>query len=146
MSDEDNKLLVDLLTKFTLIEAKFMGAKALNGGFDKLAEDVASIAIDVRSIKKAMYEPDSGLYTRIRDLEKAQHIDEEHHESIMPIIAAYPELLIWRNRVDDDAVTLSALKDRVKELTDWKANANKVVWALIMLTIASWGKTFIEMV
>lgn len=145
MSEEDNKLLINLLSKFSVIEDKVMTAKALNGGFDKLLEDVGEIAIDVRSIKKAMYEPDNGIYTRIRDLERAQGIDDEHYDSVAPIIAAYPEFQTWRLRVDADAALLLGLRERVKELVDWKSNANKIVWALVMLTVASWGKTFMEM-
>jgi len=73
MSDDLLKLV---LQKVENMEHKITSAKSLNGGFDKLAIDVEHIkdsqreVLDaVRGVKKSLYEPDSGLFSRVKEFE-----------------------------------------------------------------------------
>ena len=58
------------------MENKISSAKSLNGGFDKLANDVehiketqSDILEGIRGVKQNLYEPDSGLFSRVKELE-----------------------------------------------------------------------------
>jgi hypothetical protein len=135
-------LLQELMVKLSVIESKVIGAKALNGGFEQLVEDVAEIGTDVRSIKKSMYEPDSGLFTRVRELET----ESVRHQELVgkPALAEHHELMLWKRQVEADTALLPKLKDEVRELTLWKSVASKFIWALLMLTLASWFKTLLD--
>ena len=69
MSDEMLKIV---LQKIESMENKISSAKSLNGGFDKLANDVehikqtqTDILDGVRGVKQNLYEPDSGLFSRV---------------------------------------------------------------------------------
>ena len=73
MSDD---LLKIVLQKVENMEHKITSAKSLNGGFDKLMMEVGHIKevqediLDgVRGVKRTLYEPDSGLFSRVKELE-----------------------------------------------------------------------------
>ena len=73
MSDEILKIDLQKVEK---MENKISAAKSLNGGFDKLMMEVTHIKetqddiLDgVRGVKKNLYEPDSGLFSRVKELE-----------------------------------------------------------------------------
>ena len=58
------------------MENKISNAKSMNGGFDKLMIEVehiketqADILDGVRGVKQNLYEPDSGLFSRVKELE-----------------------------------------------------------------------------
>ena len=69
-------LLDQLLSKVSKIEDKVTSAKSLNGGFDKLLIEVehiketqTAVLEGVRGVKQNLYEPDSGLFSRVKELE-----------------------------------------------------------------------------
>ena len=71
-----DQVLEELLSKVSKIEDKVTSAKSLNGGFDKLMLEVGHIKevqqdiLDVvKGVKKTLYEPDSGLFSRVKELE-----------------------------------------------------------------------------
>jgi len=73
MSDEILKIV---LQKVENMEQRIAAAKSHNGGFDKLMLEVehikesqADILEGVRGVKKNLYEPDSGLFSRVKELE-----------------------------------------------------------------------------
>ena len=73
MSDD---ILRIVLQKVENMENKISQAKSLNGGFDTLMIEVTHIKetqddiLDgVRGVKQNLYEPDSGLFSRVKELE-----------------------------------------------------------------------------
>ena len=73
MSDDILKIV---LQKVENMEHKITSAKSLNGGFDKLLNEVdhirktqKDILEGVRGVKQNLYEPDSGLFSRVKELE-----------------------------------------------------------------------------
>ncbi len=70
------ELLERLLLKVESVELRLANAKSLNGGFEKLLVEVEhiketqdEILQGMRGIKKSIYEPDSGLFSRVKQLE-----------------------------------------------------------------------------
>ena len=66
------KLVLDKVEK---METKISNAKSMNGGFDKLMIEVehiketqSDILDGVRGVKQNLYEPDSGLFSRVKEL------------------------------------------------------------------------------
>ena len=73
MSEE---ILKKLLYKVDKMECNLASASSLNGGFDKLLVEIEHIKETqnevlqgMRGIKKSIYEPDSGLFSRVKQLE-----------------------------------------------------------------------------
>jgi hypothetical protein len=144
-ANEYNHILQELMIKLSVVESKITGAKALNGGFDQLIDDVAEIGTDVRSIKKAMYEPDSGMFSRIKDLETESIRRLEFIVETKPMIAEHQALLLWKVRAEKSLDSIELLTEEVRDLVSWKSAASKFIWALVMLTTASWFKAFMDM-
>ena len=77
MSEEILKIVLEKVEK---VENKISNAKSMNGGFDKLMIEVehikeaqADILDGVRGVKQNLYEPDSGLFSRVKELETAKN-------------------------------------------------------------------------
>jgi uncharacterized protein with von Willebrand factor type A (vWA) domain len=86
-----------------LVEA--LGSPALNGGFDRLVSKVDTMAesqkmmvVKVNDVHEAIYNPDDGLFARIKS------VDTEREKDII-------ELQSWRESVNNDLV-LDAQQDK----------------------------------
>ncbi len=72
-----DQLLKLMLEKLEKVENKVVNAPAMNGGFDKLLNEVEhikenskKIVLDaVKGYKENLYEPDSGFFSRVKELE-----------------------------------------------------------------------------
>lgn len=143
-SNHNSLLLQELMVKLSVIENKVIGAKALNGGFEQLVEDVSEIGADIRSIKKSVYEPDSGLFSRVRELEIETHRRQELIGK--PALAEHHELMLWKRQIEADIAALPKLREEIRDLLLWKSVASKFIWALVMMTLAGWFKFFVDFV
>jgi hypothetical protein len=143
---DDDQIFKSLYDKLSIIETRVLSSKALNGGFDKLAEQVDTVASDVRSIKKALYEPDSGLFSRVREMEAESHRRHEYIVETRPLLEEHKELQIWKQNLDKDLEGYDDLRSEVRELRTWKNGASKFIWALVLTSAAAWVKMFMDMV
>ena len=96
-----DQLLDQLLHKVSKIEDKVTSAKSLNGGFDKLLIEVehikesqAAVLEGVRGVKKNLYEPDSGLFSRVKELESESKIRAAYIKETKPALEFSKELQI----------------------------------------------------
>lgn len=116
------------------LQRRILSVPALNGGFDKLTNQVDKIDQRVESIHDAIYDPDKGLFARVKDVEnsKLDGIDKLEKDVV--------ELQTWRDieersiekdaQIADDRIQsiktlelqvaeLIRLKDRLLQIGRW---------------------------
>ena len=150
MSDEIIKLV---LQKVENMEHKITSAKSLNGGFDKLLGEVGHIkdvqgeVLDaVKGIKKSLYEPDSGLYSRVKQLEVENDRRLEFIQESKPALEFAKELVVWKKQADKELEQFEAMQIEFAKLQDWKAGAQKVIWLIATAAGGMWVKHFMDLV
>ena len=149
MSDD---LLKIVLHKVENMEHKITSAKSLNGGFDKLAGDVEHIkeaqreVLDaVRGVKQTLYEPDSGLFSRVKELETESERRKEFIIESKPALEFSKELAVWKRQADKDLADFEKLQIEFAKLQDWKAGAQRVIWLVATAAGGMWVKHFMDL-
>ena len=149
MSDD---LLKIVLQKVENMEHKITSAKSLNGGFDKLAGDVEHIkeaqreVLDaVRGVKQTLYEPDSGLFSRVKELETESERRKEFIIESKPALEFSKELAVWKRQADKDLADFEKLQIEFAKLQDWKAGAQRVIWLIATAAGGMWVKHFMDL-
>jgi len=149
MSDD---LLKIVLQKVENMEHKITSAKSLNGGFDKLAGDVEHIKDSqrevleaVRGVKKSLYEPDSRLFSRVKELETESARRMDYIIETKPIVGQHQELLLWKKEAEKDINEVENLRLEVSKLQDWKAGMQKVIWLVATAAGGMWVKHFMDL-
>ena len=149
MSDEILKIVLQKVEK---MENKISQAQSLNGGFDKLLTEVqhikdvqGDILDGVRGVKRNLYEPDSGLFSRVKELEIESSRRLEYINETKPIIGQHQELLIWKRQVEKDVEEVEDLRLEVAKLQDWKGGISKVIWLIATAAGAMWVKHFMDL-
>ena len=148
----ENELYKLLLEKLERVEQKVVNSAAMNGGFDKLTSDVEHIrdtqreVLDaVRGVKKSLYEPDSGLFSRVKELEMESARRMEYIVETKPIVGQHQELLMWKKQVQKDVEEVEDLRLEVSKLQDWKAGMQKVIWLVATAAGGMWVKHFMDL-
>ena len=149
MSDETLKLV---LQKIEILENKICSAKSLNGGFDKLANDVehikesqADILDGIRGVKQNLYEPDSGLFSRVKDLEVESNRRQDFIDEVKPIITQHQELVLWKKQAEKEVNEVEELRHELSKLQDWKAGMQKIIWLVGTAAVGMWVKHFMDL-
>ena len=148
MNDEILKLV---LNKVENMEHKILNAKSMNGGFDKLMLEVTHIKetqddiLDgVRGVKKNLYEPDSGLFSRVKQLETESARRLEFVKESKPALEFAKELQVWKVRADKDLEEVERLHFEVAKLQDWKSGMQKFVWLIATAAGGMWLKHLVD--
>ena len=149
MSDETLKIV---LQKIENMENKISSAKSLNGGFDKLASDVehiketqVTILEGVRGVKQNLYEPDSGLFSRVKELEIESQRRMEFIQDSKPALEFSKELVVWKRHADKELEQFEKMQIEFAKLLDWKAGAQRVIWLIATAAGGMWVKHFMDM-
>ena len=150
MSDEILKLV---LHKVENMEHKMSNAQSLNGGFDKLLlevqhiKEVQSDVLDgVRGVKKNLYEPDSGLFSRVKELEMESSRRMDYIIEMKPLLAQAQELILWKKEAAKDINELEDLRLEMSKLQEWKAGMSKVIWLVATAAGGMWVKHFMDLI
>ena len=129
------EILEKLLAKVESMEYRLNSAKSLNGGFDKLLMEIEHIKDTqnevlqgMRGIKKSIYEPDSGLFSRVKQLEMESDRRMEFVKESKPALEFAKELTVWKVQADKDLEGIEDLKIEVAELRSWNAGMSKFIW------------------
>lgn len=145
-------VLEKLLRKVENMECKISSAKSLNGGFDKLMSEVehiketqAVILDGVRGVKKNLYEPDSGLFSRVRELETESARRMEYIVETKPIVEEHKELILWKRQAEKDLEELEDARLQISELKNWKEGISKVIWLVATAAGGMWVKHFMDL-
>tara|TARA_R100000406_G_scaffold1370_1_gene1324 strand:- start:486 stop:944 length:459 start_codon:yes stop_codon:yes gene_type:complete len=149
MSDEMLKIV---LQKIENMENKISSAKSLNGGFDKLANDVehikqtqSDILDGVRGVKQNLYEPDSGLFSRVKELETESARRMEFIQESKPALEFSKELAVWKKQADKDLEEFEKLQVEFEKLKEWKSGMQRVIWLIATAAGGMWVKHFMDM-
>ena len=149
MSDEILKLV---LQKVENMEHKISSARSLNGGFDKLLievqhiKEVQSDVLDgVRGVKKNLYEPDSGLFSRVKELEMESSRRMDYIIETKPLLAQAQELILWKREAAKEIDEVEDLRLEMAKLQDWKAGMSKVIWLVATAAGGMWVKHFMDL-
>ena len=149
MSDDILKIV---LQKVENMEHKITSAKSLNGGFDKLAGDVEHIkegqreVLDaVRGVKQTLYEPDSGLFSRVKELETESERRKEFIVESKPALEFSKELVVWKRHADKELEQFEKMQIEFAKLLDWKAGAQRVIWLIATAAGGMWVKHLMDM-
>ncbi len=147
-----DQLLDQLLHKVSKIEDKVTSAKSLNGGFDKLLIEVehiketqTAVLEGVRGVKQNLYEPDSGLFSRVKELETESARRMEYIQESKPALEFSKELQVWKKQADKDLEQFEKLQIEFEKLKDWKEGAQKVIWLVATAAGGMWVKTLMDM-
>lgn len=140
-----------LLEKVDRMECKISSAKSLNGGFDQMMREIEhiketqiSVLEGIRGVKKNLYEPDSGLFSRVKELESESARRWEYIVETKPIIAQHQELLVWKREAQKDVEEVENLRLEVAKLQDWKDGMSKMVWLIATAAGGMWVKHFMD--
>ena len=149
MSDEILKLV---LQKVENMENKISTAQSLNGGFDKLLLEVqhikeaqADVLDAVRGVKQNLYEPDSGLFSRVKELEIESSRRLDYINETKPIIAQHQELILWKKEAKKDIDEVEDLRMDMAHFKEWKAGISKVIWLIATAAGGMWVKHFMDL-
>ena len=149
MSDEILKIV---LQKVENMEHKITSAKSLNGGFDKLLNEVdhirktqKDILEGVRGVKQNLYEPDSGLFSRVKELETESQRRLEFIQESKPALEFSKELVVWKKNADKELEQFEKLQIEFAKLQDWKAGAQRVIWLIATAAGGMWVKHFMDL-
>ena len=149
MSDEILKIVLEKVEK---VENKISNAKSMNGGFDKLMIEVehikeaqGDILEGVRGVKRNLYEPDSGLFSRVKELETESERRNEFIQESKPALEFSRELALWKKKADKDLEDFEKMQIEFAKLQDWKDGAQKVIWLIATAAGGMWVKHFMDL-
>jgi hypothetical protein len=149
MSDEILKRVLDKVEK---METKISNAKSMNGGFDKLMIEVNHIKetqddiLDgVRGVKKNLYEPDSGLFSRVKELETESERRKEFIVESKPALEFSKELQVWKRQADKDLADFEKMQIEFAKLQDWREGMQKFVWLIATAAGGIWVKQIMDL-
>ena len=149
MSDEILKIV---LSKVEKMEHKISNAQSMNGGFDKLLIEVEhiketqnAVLEGVRGVKKNLYEPDSGLFSRVKELESEAKIRNAYVKETKPALEFAKELVVWKKHADKELEQFEKLQIEFAKLQDWKDGAQKVIWLVATAAGGMWVKHFMDL-
>ncbi len=149
MSDDILKIV---LQKVETMEHKITSAKSLNGGFDKLLAEVEHIkdtqkeVLDaVKGVKRTLYEPDSGLFSRVKELETESERRMEFIQESKPALEFSKELAVWKRHADKELEQFEKLQLEFEKLKDWKDGAQKIIWLIATAAGGMWVKHFMDL-
>ena len=149
MSDEILKIVLEKVEK---VENKISNAKSMNGGFDKLMIEVehiketqSDILDGVRGVKQNLYEPDSGLFSRVKELETESQRRQEFIRESKPALEFSKELVVWKKKADKDLEDFEKMQIEFAKLQDWKSGAQRVIWLVATAAGGMWVKHFMDL-
>ena len=149
MSDEILKIVLEKVEK---VENKISNAKSMNGGFDKLMIEVehiketqAAVLEGVRGVKQNLYEPDSGLFSRVKELESDAKIRNAYVQETKPAPEFAKELQLWKKKADKDLEDFEKMQIEFAKLQDWKQGAQRVIWLIATAAGGMWVKHFMDL-
>lgn len=154
MSDpkSDNKQLQMLVESIAL---KINSSPALNGGFDRMLVMVEHIqekqeetSDKVDKIHDGLYNPDSGLYARVKMVESASEMFGKNHASIatdLKKLTAADEDLAKKAETTSKlkkiaGEDLEKLESVIKVKTAWSDIWTKAIWFVVGGSLAALGK------
>lgn len=150
MSDDDllKQALFNLERTLDQVQQKLGASHVLNGGFDRLMEKVNKIEDtqdkilgEVNSLKSTVYDPDVGIFSRIKAAGES-NADKVHilDKAITEIKIKQEEDIKDTVKFEQDIERIDDISDKVDDLVRWKGNLNKIIWAIAVPFATTFGK------
>jgi DNA repair ATPase RecN len=124
-----------ILNKLSQIESKLNSSHVLNGGFEKLVQDVQHTNEQIGEIKESLEtmnntinDPESGVRSRVRDLEAESQRRWSFVQEAKKKIDDVEELQIWKKEVEDKVKTIDLHNLELDRLKIWQSNLSKLQW------------------
>ena len=131
MSDLENVVLAKLVQ----IESKLNSSHVLNGGFEKLVQDIQHTNDQLAEVKESLEimndtvnDPESGVRSRVRDLEAESQRRWEFVQEAKRKIDDVEELQVWKKEVEDKVRQIEIHNLELDRLKIWQANFSKLQW------------------
>ena len=131
MSDLENVVLAKLVQ----IESKLNSSHVLNGGFEKLVQDIQHTNDQLVEVKESLEimndtvnDPESGVRSRVRDLEAESQRRWEFVQEAKRKIDDVEELQVWKKEVEDKVKTIDLHNLELDRLKIWQSNLSKLQW------------------
>ena len=131
MSDLENVVLAKLVQ----IESKLNSSHVLNGGFEKLVQDIQHTNDQLVEVKESLEimndtvnDPESGVRSRVRDLEAESQRRWEFVQEAKRKIDDVEELQVWKKEVEDKVRQIEIHNLELDRLKIWQANFSKLQW------------------
>ena len=131
MSDVDRAVLSKLLE----IEAKLNSSHVLNGGFEKLVQDVQHTHVQITEVKESLdmmnatiNDPESGVRSRVRDLEAESERRWSFVQEAKSKIDDVDDLQSWKHEIADKITLIDQHNLDLDRLKIWQQNLSKLQW------------------
>lgn len=135
VNEDEKKQLINLLTD---IQSKLSSSNVMNGGFERLMEKInkiestqEKIIIDVNQLKEIVYEPEQGIFSKIKDCE----IDL--NEKIHKIEKEAYELKFENSHIKNNISKMKDVDTNLNELSKIKENYSKFTWLVIAAVVSN---------
>ncbi len=135
MDNDEKKQLMNLLTD---IQSKLTSSTIMNGGFERLMEKVTKIEttqdkiiVDVNQLKEIIYDPDEGIYSKIKDCELSSN------EKIHKLEKESYELKFENNYIKNNLSKVNDLDSNLNELNKIKENYSKFTWLVVAAVLSN---------
>ena len=135
MDNDEKKQLMSLLTD---IQSKLTSSTIMNGGFERLMEKISKIEttqdkiiIDVNQLKEIIYDPNEGIYSKIKDCEATTN--EKFHK----LEKESYELKFENSYIKNNVSKLKDLDGNLSELSKIKENYSKFTWLVIAAVLSN---------
>ena len=151
----EKQLIEQLLSKIEKIENKVTNAGALNGAFEKLLLSIEllqqnqdKMATDLSDIKKKILDPDDGVISRIRDLERWKIERIKFLEDELPnLLDTHKELLLWKQEKASPVVEGDdEQRQELLLLKEWQSMVNKILWGVATAMGGIGLKFFVDLI
>jgi hypothetical protein len=96
-------------------------------------------------VKRTLYEPDSGLFSRVKELETESERRMEFIQESKPALEFSKELAVWKRHADKELEQFEKLQLEFEKLKDWKDGAQKVIWLIATAAGGMWVKHFMDL-
>jgi chromosome segregation ATPase len=124
-----------ILGKLTQIESLLNSSHVLNGGFEKLVQDVQHTNDQLGEVKESLEamnstinDPESGVRSRVRDLEAESQRRWEFVQEAKSKIDDFEELQVWKKEVEDKVRQIDLHNLELDRLKIWQSNLSKLQW------------------
>lgn len=152
-SSNRSDLSSELVNMFLTLQEK-LNSPVFNGGFEKLLLKIEAIESSqkqtgelVSSINKTIYEPDEGLFSRIRKAETQNSSELQKianvQDGMKSDIAEMKESLKTSTQVVSDIIDL---KKKIEALEEWRKDKGKKLWILIPVIVSLIGKLLFDVI
>ena len=135
----ENEVLIKLLQ----IENKLNSSHVLNGGFEKLVNDVqhtndqlSEMKNSIENMNSTINDPEAGVRSRIRDLEAESSRRWAFVQQAKGKIEDLDDMHAWKKEIEDKIDLIDEHNLEIDRLKIWQSNLGKIQW-LFGSTIAA---------